>query len=250
MDGSTLRREEHGGALWLSLARPPVNVLDFDLLAGLTRALDGLEQRRDLIAVVLRSDLPNGFSAGVDVAAHARTQAPAMLRAFHGLLRRLDALPQVSIAAVAGACLGGGCELAMFCDFVYATPQARFAQPEIDVGCFAPVATLLLPRLIGRAAVDCLLTGASLTAQDATRLGLVTALVDDADGAARDCVERLARRSPAVLALARRALRGAWFFEELERVERLYLEQLLPLEDAEEGVRAFLEKRPPAWSGR
>lgn len=247
---SPLRREECDGALWLSLARPPVNVLDLDLLAQLTQALAGLEQRPDLVAVVLRSDLPGCFSAGVDVAAHARAMAPTMLRGFHGLLRRLDEIPQVSIAAVAGACLGGGCELAAFCDFVYATPGARFAQPEIDVGCFPPVATLLLPALVGRAAAECVLTGASLEAGEAARLGLITRLVDDADTEARACVERLARRSSAVLAVARRALRGERFFERLAELERLYVERLLPLSDAEEGVRAFVEKRAPRWSDR
>jgi cyclohexa-1,5-dienecarbonyl-CoA hydratase len=246
---AVLRREERDGALWLSLSRPPLNVLDFDLLARLDDALAGLERRHDLHAIVLRSDLQGCFSAGVDVAAHARAQAPAMLHAFHGLLRRIEALPQVSVAAVAGTCLGGGCELAMFCDFVYATPGARFAQPEIDVGCFPPVAALLLPDLIGRAAAECVLTGASLAADEAARLGLVTRLVEDADLAAQACVERLSRRSPAVLALARRALRGERFSERLAQLERLYVEQLLPLADAEEGVRAFLEKRAPRWSG-
>jgi cyclohexa-1,5-dienecarbonyl-CoA hydratase len=173
-----------------------------------------------------------------------------MLAAFHGLLRRIDALPQVSLAAVDGVCLGGGCELASACDLVLATPRASFGQPEIDLGCFPPAASVLLPRLVGRAAFELVLGGAPVSAAEAARLGLVTRVVRDLDAEARAWVERLAAKSGVALALARRALRqggSGGFREALSEAEALYRDQLLPTHDAEEGVRAFLEKRKPVW---
>jgi cyclohexa-1,5-dienecarbonyl-CoA hydratase len=243
-------RREAGGALWIRLKRPPVNVLDLDSIRALDAALQPLAARRDLKVLVLESALDGVFSAGVDVAAHARDRAPEMLSTFHGLLRTIDALPQVALAAVDGACLGGGCELAASCDVVLATPRARFGQPEIDVGCFPPAAAVLLPRLVGRAAFELVLGGAPIPAAEAARIGLVTREVRDLPGATRAWVERMAVKSGTSLALARRALRvGGFgvFGEALSRAENLYNERLLPTHDAQEGVDAFLEKRTPRW---
>ena len=128
-----------------------------------------------------------------------------------------------------------------------------FGQPEIDVGCFPPVASVLLPRIVGRAALEMVLTGAPLGAAEAARVGLVTRVVDDLDSETEACAARLAGKSGAVLALARRAVRqGArgTFDKALARAERLYRRDLLATEDVEEGVRAFLEKRPPRWADR
>lgn len=241
---------ERGGALRIRLARPPVNVLDIATIRSLDEALRPLSARRDLKVVVLGSALPGIFSAGVEVAEHARELAPAMLAAFHGLLRTIDALPQVALAAVDGPCLGGACELAAWCDFVIAAPGARFALPEIDVGCFPPAAAALLPRRIGRAAAELILTGQPVSAAEAARLGLVTRVAEDLDAECEAWIARLAAKSGAVLGLARRAVRDGsdgTLAEALERAERLYLERLLPTHDAEEGVRAFLQKRAPAW---
>jgi cyclohexa-1,5-dienecarbonyl-CoA hydratase len=241
---------ERGGALQVRLRRPPVNVLDITTIEALDEALRPLASRRDLKVLVLASGLPAVFSAGVDVAAHARDRAPAMLAAFHGLLRRIDALPQVALAAVDGACLGGACELAASCDFVLATPRSRFGLPEIDVGCFPPAAAAWLPRLLGRAAAEMILTGEPVSAAEAARLGLATRVVEDLEFETDALVARLSAKSGAVLAIARRAVRDGSHgspAEALARVERLYLERLLATQDVEEGVRAFLEKRPPAW---
>jgi cyclohexa-1,5-dienecarbonyl-CoA hydratase len=182
-----------------------------------------------------------------------RERVEAMLHAFHGLFRRLDALPQASVAAVDGTCLGGGFELAASCDVVLATPRSVFGQPEIDVGCFPPLASVLLPRLSLRAAAELILTGAPLAAAEAARVGLVSRVVDDLEAETRRVVRLLAAKSAAVLGLARRALRAGASGtpqDALAEVERLYREELLPTEDAEEGVRAFLEKRPPRWKDR
>jgi cyclohexa-1,5-dienecarbonyl-CoA hydratase len=243
--------EDREGARWITLDRPPVNVLDVPAIEELTAALAPLAGRTDLKAIVFRSALARTFSAGVDVRDHTRERAPLMVGAFHGLLRLLDSLPQATVAAVDGTCLGGGCELAAACDVVLATPLSVFGQPEIDVGCFPPAAAVLLPRVAGRAAAEMILTGAPLGAAEAARVGLVTRVVTDLEAETRRVVRLLAGKSAAVLALARRALReGAQgpFGEALGRVERLYLDELTRTADMEEGVRAFLEKRPPRWT--
>jgi cyclohexa-1,5-dienecarbonyl-CoA hydratase len=242
--------EERAGAIWLSLDRPPLNVLDAATIGEIADVLVGLPSRRDLKVLVLRSAVAGVFSAGVEVRDHARDRVGLMLGSFHALFRLLDGVPQATIAAVDGHCLGGGCELAAFCDVVLATPRSSFGQPEIDVGCFPPVAAALLPRLVGRAAFEMVLSGTPIGAAEAARIGLVTRVVDDIAAETEACVARLAGKSRAVLALARRALRHGrdeGFREALARNERIYRDDLAATEDIEEGVRAFLEKRSPRW---
>jgi len=186
----------------------------------------------------------------VDVRDHTRERVTTMLAAFHGVFRQLDALPQATIAAVDGTCLGGGCELAAFCDVALATARSVFGQPEIDVGCFPPLASVVLPRIAPRAAAELILTGAPIAAGEAARVGLISRVVDDLEAETRRLVRLLAGKSAAILKRARRALRDGAdgsFSEALARVERLYVEGLLATEDMDEGVQAFLEKRPPRW---
>jgi len=249
----TVRLEDKDGARWITLDRPPVNVLDIATIEALAAALASLTDRRDLKAVVLRSAIPRTFSAGVDVRDHTRGRVTTMLAAFHGVFRQLDALPQATIAAVDGTCLGGGCELAAFCDVALATPRSVFGQPEIDVGCFPPLASVVLPRIAPRAAAELILTGAPIGAGEAARVGLISRVVEDLDAETRRLGRLLAGKSAAVLALTRRALRDGGrgpFADALTRVERLYVDALVPTEDMEEGVRAFMEKRPPKWKDR
>ena len=248
-----VRVELRGPAAFVVLDRPPLNVLDLATIRELRDVIAEVAARRDAKVVVLRSALPGTFSAGVDVADHAPDEVGAMLEAFHGVFRILDAMPQLAIAAVDGRCLGGGCELAIFCDVVLATRRSVFAQPEIDVGCFPPVAAVVLPRLIGRAAFEMILTGAPVDAAEAARIGLITRVVDDLDAEVHRWTAALAAKSGAVLAIARRAVRQSGhdsFDVALARAERLYREELARTADCMEGVRAFLEKRPPVWTDR
>jgi cyclohexa-1,5-dienecarbonyl-CoA hydratase len=242
--------QERAGALWVTLSRPPLNVMDVPTLHVLRGALEPLRGRPDIKSVVLRSAIPGTFSAGTDVADHVRERAPAMLDAFHAVIRVLHSLPQASLALVEGRCLGGGCELALVCDLVLATPAATFGQPEIDLGCFPPVAAAWLPRLAPRAAFEMVLGGAPLTAEEAAAAGLITRVVDDVAAHAEEWVARLAGKSAAALALARRALRAGGFEAALASAEALYAGELLRTEDAAEGVAAFLEKRRPRWRDR
>jgi cyclohexa-1,5-dienecarbonyl-CoA hydratase len=248
-----VRVEFRGPAAFVILERPPLNVLDLAMIRDLRDALAELATRRDAKVIVLRSALPGTFSAGVDVAAHAPAEVGGMLEVFHDVFRVLDTLPQLAIAAVDGRCLGGGCELAVFCDVVLATKRSVFALPEIDVGCFPPVAAVLLPRLVGRAAFEMILTGAPVDAREAARIGLITRVAEDLDAEVHRLTAALAAKSGAALAVARRAVRqgGHGSFEAaLARSEALYRDELAPTADCEEGVRAFLEKRPPVWTDR
>ncbi len=243
---------------WVTLDRPPLNVLDIPMMRSLARHLDELVRTSDFI--VFQGAGPKGFSAGAEIRDHTPDRVADMLAAFHAIFRQLARTECVTIAAVHGICLGGAMELATFCDFVVATESAEFGQPEIKLGCFPPVALVTLPRLVGpRAAADLILTGRTVSAREAQRLGLVTRVVPD-NTLSSDVdmlLMELSAHSSAILRLTRHALRrglageGAEGFEqELAAVERLYLEELMRTEDAREGVRAFLEKRDPVWRGR
>jgi len=251
---NTIHLHSDGRTAWITLDRPPLNVLDIAMMNAMSRAVESAVERCDFL--VFQGAGPKGFSAGAEVRDHTPEHVAEMLAAFHGVFRRLARADCLTIAAVHGYCLGGGMELATFCDFVVATESAQFGQPEIKLGCFPPVAMVLLPLLVGfRAALDLILTGRTISAAEAHRLGLVSRMVEDS--ALVQAVEALRAElhalSPAVLRLGRRALwkRAGFDFERsLEEVEALYLNELMKTEDAQEGIRAFLEKRAPAWHGR
>ena len=236
---------------WITLARPPLNILDIPMMEALGAALERDLPKCDFI--VFQGAGPKAFSAGAEVADHTPERVEKMLSAFHAVFRRLVEADCVKIAAVHGYCLGGGMELASFCDFVLATDSAQFGQPEIKLGCFPPVAMVTLPQLIGmRAAVHLILTGRQISAGEAHGLGLVTRVVQDHElpRAVDDLLAELHALSPAVLQLTRKTLwrlHAADFVEQLEEVERVYLSELIMARDAQEGIRAFLEKRAPTW---
>lgn len=238
----------------ITLDRPPLNVMNIAMMLQIHEAIVSLADRCDIL--VFRGSDEKGFSAGADIADHAPDRVGEMLDAFHTIFRELWRSPLITVAAVHGHCLGGGCELATFCDFVVAGESAVFGQPEIKLGCFPPVAMLTFPRLIGmRAALDLILTGRTISASEAHRLGLVTRTVPDGelDNAVAALAQDLRSLSPRVLAMARRKL---WAFDgfdfegSLESIEDLYLHGLVKTHDAAEGIRAFMEKRQPVWQGK
>lgn len=239
---------------WITLDRPPLNVLDIPMMRSLDAALERALPKSDF--VVFRGAGTKAFCAGADVADHTPNRIGEMLRAFHAIFRRLITSDRLTIAAVHGYCLGGGMELATFCDFVLAAESAQFGQPEIKLGCFPPVALVTLPRLVGtQVAKHLILTGCHISATEARGLGLVTRMVSDErlPGAVESLLEELRTLSPSVLHLTRRTLAGrhsADLLEQLEEVERVYLSELMQTHDAQEGIRAFLEKRKPVWKGK
>jgi cyclohexa-1,5-dienecarbonyl-CoA hydratase len=239
---------------WIRLDRPPLNILDIRMMEALDAALDRALPESDF--VVFQGAGAKAFCAGADVADHTPERVAKMLCAFHAVFRRLVAADCLTVAAVHGYCLGGGMELATFCDFVLATESAQFGQPEIKLGCFPPVAILTLPRRIGlQAAAHLILTGQQISATEAQRLGLVTRVVPDQElsTAVEMLLGELRTLSPTVLRLTRKTLsrvHSADFLEQLEEAERVYLSELMQTHDAQEGIRAFLEKRKPVWKGK
>jgi cyclohexa-1,5-dienecarbonyl-CoA hydratase len=247
-----LRLEDRTG--WITLDRPPLNILDIAMMQALDAVLKRAIPKCDF--VIFQGAGSKAFSAGAEIADHAPKRVGKMLSAFHTAFRRLAAADCLTIAAVHGYCLGGGMELASFCDFVLATESAEFGQPEIKLGCFPPVAMITLPQLIGmRVAARLILTGEQISAAEACRLGMVTRVVPDAElsAALDNLLEELRKLSPSVLRLTRKTLwrlHFADFAKQLKEAERVYLSVLMKSQDAREGILAFLEKRKPKWMGK
>jgi cyclohexa-1,5-dienecarbonyl-CoA hydratase len=250
-----IRYEDDRDVVRITLARPPLNIMTLTMLEELALALEEAGRRPALKALLITAE-GKAFSAGVAVEDHLGDRAKPMLETFHRVFRLLYALECPTVAAVQGAALGGGAELATFCDVVVAAGTATFGQPEIKVGVFPPVAALHYPARIGPAAtLRLLLTGDVIAAAEAARLGLVDRVVPA--GGLADAVEaELAKfrgLSAAVLRLTKRAVRVAacrGFDQGLSVLEELYHGQLMTTADAEEGLRAFAEKRPPVWRDR
>ena len=238
----------------ITLEHPPLNVVDLAASGELCAAIEGLARGAGLNAVLLRAR-GRVFSAGVDVRDHLPDRGARMIRRFNLACTMLLEIEVPVIAAVHGAALGGGWELAMSCDLVLASASATFALPEIKLGVFPPVAAIALPRLIGtHRAADLLLTGRSITAAEAERLGLVTRVApeDGFDALVAETLATLRALSPDALRAAKRALRlsrAKPTREEIEASDALYMEERLNAPDAIEGLTAFMEKRPPRWKG-
>ncbi|MEW5937439.1 MAG: enoyl-CoA hydratase/isomerase family protein [Candidatus Thermoplasmatota archaeon] len=234
------------------LNRPPLNVLNIAMMREINDALSSF-QTKTLKALVIKAE-GKAFSAGVDVAEHTAEKVEEMIHVFHEIFKNLQGIGAPTVALVNGAALGGGCEVASFCDIVIASEKAKFGQPEIKVGVFAPVAAALLPKIMGsKKAIEFLLTGESLSASDARDTGLVNHVipVENFDAEAEQFVrEMIASKSAVVLHLTKRALLEGMhrsYSEAIKRIEALYLNDLMRTSDAREGLAAFLEKRQPVW---
>lgn len=230
------------------------NVIGSRVIGELSAALCSLAQD-SVVRAVLLDHAGTDFSFGASVEEHAPGKVGPMLRALHGLAADMVSFPLTTIACVRGRCLGGGLELVALCDLVFAAREARFAQPELSLGVFAPIGSLVLARLLGvQRAAGFILSGRSMDAAEANGAGLVFALADDPTACARSWIaEHLAPKSPSSLRHGLKALRGAWareFTRELARLESEYLNELMSTHDACEGIQAFLEKRSPQWANR
>lgn len=247
-------RYEVGNALaTITINRPPLNVLDIPTMEEINVALDRVRDDNDVKLLVITGAGEKAFSAGVEVADHTPDKVDRMIEVFHGIFRRLQTLPIPTLAAVNGAALGGGMELATGCDLIVAVAKAKFGQPEIKLAVFPPVAAVLLPRLVSPArALELLLGGNNILAEEAERIGLINRVFPRESFAAevQSFVAPYLSLSRAALVSARKAIRAAAdkpFAAALDAAEAIYLNELMHTEDAKEGLAAFLEKRQPVW---
>jgi cyclohexa-1,5-dienecarbonyl-CoA hydratase len=239
----------------IALRNPPLNVIDIAMMEELSVSLAEIETREDVWVIVLSGE-GKAFSVGVDAAAHTPEKVEEMLAKFHAVIRELVSTKKVTIAAVHGYCLGGGAELAMMCDMVYSTEAAQWGFPEIKLGCYPPVACTALAALVGqKRAAELILTGRTIDGKEAAEIGLANRTVAESElpAVVDERVADLRKLSSAALAVAKKAS-YAWdsmhFDKGLARAERIYFDELMKTADAREGIRAFMEKREPKWTGK
>ncbi len=251
VERGTVRVDRTGVRATVEWSRPPVNVFDIALLDDLASALRS-ETVRSAHTVVLRG-ANHRWSAGFAVEDHLAGRVRPMFRAFRGVLEALGEVPAPTLGQVEGPCLGGGLEILSACDLAVASASATFGQPEIRLGVFPPLAAASLDRTVGpKRAAEILLLGETLSATRAEEVGLISRVVPDltTEDEVMRTAERLEGFRPEALVLLKRVIREApaTLGGRLDRAERVYLEELMELPQAEEGLRAFLEKREPVWS--
>jgi cyclohexa-1,5-dienecarbonyl-CoA hydratase len=238
------------------LFHPKGNIVTAEMIGALTQALDTLAQHPHVKLVTIEGD-GEDFSFGASIPEHAPGEIDRVLPEAHALIYALLDFPAPTAALVRGRCLGGGFELALACDFIFAERSAVFGLPEITLGVFPPTASALLPPRVGTArATSAILTGKSIPAADWLEAGLIEVVV--ADGTLDAAVDRwfethLRDKSAAALRHATAAARLALqqhVRAVLPELEQLYLKDLMKTEDAAEGIAAFLGKRAPRWTDR
>ncbi len=248
---------EDGTVLRILLNRPKGNVLSAEMMGEIGAALAAHEDEPHLRLVLLRGAGGN-FSFGASVEEHRRDQAPAMLHTFHRFIRQVASYPVPVAALVEGRCLGGAFELTLACHLVFASPSARFGCPEIKLAVFPPVLAVAGPaRLGGALAERLLLTGDEIDAVAAERADFVTAIFEGDVEAAFYAWYR-AHLLPLSACALRQAVRAARscspllsaLGDPLDAAERLYVDRVLASHDGNEGIEAFLARRPPAWQDR
>ena len=235
------------------LNNPPLNVIDVAMMDEIRAALEQIEARPE-ISVIVFAGSERAFSGGVDIAAHTLDKVRAMLTAFHSVIRSIVGSSKLTIASVRRHCLGGGAELALMCDIVYASPDSVWGFPEIKLACYPPVASVALSAVVGqKLAAELILTGRTLTGEEALAARLVNGLADDPETLVAECVQRVSQLSSAAIAMAKKAL-YSWdaihFDQGLARAEQIYFDDLMKTADAQEGIAAFIERRRPKWVGK
>jgi len=244
--------DREGALLRLRLSRPKANILDAEMIAALDKAFADYADNPGLKTILIDAEGPH-FSFGASVEEHLPESCEKMLSALHALIRRMVECPVPILVSIRGRCLGGGLELATAGHRLFATADTELGQPEMMLGVFAPAASCLLPERIGQAAAEDLLWSArTIPATEARDIGLVDVIDPDPEEAALSWFDKhLSGKSASSL---RRAVQAARIdladrvSAKLERVERLYLDDLMKTHDAVEGLNAFLEKRPAKWS--
>ncbi len=244
-----------GGVARLTLNRPKYNELNERMLKELSVGIESLSEKDDVKVIVLDSAL-DMFCGGIEIREYTTERVFQVLDAFHHIFIAMLDVGKPVITVINGKAIGGGCELAAFGDMVIATPKAVFAQPEIKLGVFPPLATTIFPFIIGpKLALELVLTGQAITAERARDLGLVNRLVaeDQLEKTVNELLTQITSQSGAVLTMAKKAIldgMGMSLRDGLRNSMNIFLNQLYRLEDSQEGLRALLEKRKPQWKNR
>jgi cyclohexa-1,5-dienecarbonyl-CoA hydratase len=243
------------GVARMTLSRPEHNLLNEPMLREIADGIAYAGDQQDAKLIVLDSAC-KVFSGGIDVGEYTSQRVFQMLDAFHAAFAGMLEVGKPVICVVNGPAIGGGAELAAFGDLVIATPKARFAQPEITIGVFPPLASTILPYLVGpKTALEIILTGEAITAERALELGLVNRLVPEVqlEKTVEDLVSRICAQSGPVLTMAKKAILGGMGLslrDGLKQSMNIFLNELYRLEDSQEGLRALVEKRKPNWKNR
>src|SRR6202011_5945016 len=239
----------------LTLNRPDHNLLNEAMLREIADGIVFAGERDDVKLIAIDSAC-KVFSGGVDIGEYTTQRVYQMLEAFHAAFAAMLEASKPVLCVVNGPAIGGGAELAAFGDLVIATPKARFAQPEITIGVFPPLASTILPYLVGpKTALEIILTGEPVSAERALELGMVNRLVPEVqlEKTVEDFVARISAHSAPVLSMAKKAVLGGMGLsikDGLKQSMDIFLNQLYRLEDSQEGLRALVEKRKPNWKNR
>jgi cyclohexa-1,5-dienecarbonyl-CoA hydratase len=251
--GTGITVSSSGGIGRLVLDNPPVNVLTIAVMEAGVAALRELEADATVKVIAVEAAGDRAFSAGVDVADHTPDKMRYMLDIFDELCMGLHRSAKPTVALVRRMALGGGCELVACCDMVLSSDQATYGQPEIKVGVFPILGVALFPDMLGaKAAAELLLSGATYSAADALRMGLVSRVVADEEfpEQAEKYLGRLVKNSGLVMSLTKKAMLaglGKGAEESLRAADAVYVDELMVTHDANEGLRAFIERRTPEW---
>ena len=258
MSDKILTQSLHGNqVIRLTLNAPKANILDTEMMTDLQEALDDLRQQSD-VKLLQFTGAGDHFCFGASVAEHVREKAHQMLKQFHQLFYTLADLAIPTAALISGQCLGGGMELALMCNFLFADKSAKLGQPEINLGVFAPPASVILPMKVGQSKADeLLLSGKIISADEALKMGLATEIYDDHESmlAGIDAwIEKyILPKSASSLKYAVRAARmefNSVIKDALQKQEQLYINELMATHDANEGIQSFLQRRKPEWQNR
>ena len=239
----------------ITLNFPPYNVLTVPMMVELAEAIESLNGRNDVKCILLDSS-QKAFSYGISVEDSRPERVFQTLDAFNRVFQAIAEIGKPLIVVVNGPAIGAGSELVAFADLVIATPNARFAQPEVKMGVFPPFAAIMLPQLIGpKKTYELILTGNPLTADEAAHFGFVNKVVPEADlqKAVQEVLARIGQFSGPVLEMTKRVIAssiGKPLAEAMKKSQDIYLNQLYALEDVQEGLRAVVEKRAPVWKNK
>lgn len=241
---------------YLTIDRPPMNILNIATMEEMNDALKSLADNSAVKVLIITSSGDKAFSAGVDITEHTQDKVKKMLQVFHGIFRNLSKLNQVTIAAAKGFTLGGGCELAIFCDLIFAADNLKIGQPEIKLSAIPPIALLIMPHLVGlKKASELLLSGNVIDAREAEKIGLVNkvASLNAFDPELENFLQSFTELSLVGLKFSKKGIQLGLensFLPGLEKIEKMYIEELMASKDAHEGLKAFMEKRKPDWKNQ